>query len=486
MLFAVPLPLMTFTDANVYVSAAQEYLFRPVMGRTAGYPLVLRVFHGIWASPTLPVIAQHLAVVLASVAIYAIARNAHVSRTLAALAAGVWLISIDWVWLEHQLLTETVGAVLLVGSLAIFALAPTRRFGIWRVSIAAGLCGAVLGLGAGLVRPALLAGLPGIVLAALLLLRAPMRVRAASAAVLAVTCGVLFYGYLKVQDDHTHFGMRLVGSELDLGLYPQVAPVAKCSKFTPPPGTRPLCERTPPSQRPTSDWYYWQPNSPGRKLLAKRPGLKGAIKLWASRADKAQAGDERRQKLAAFQRLFGLGSGNTHRLGDQGTELFSLRGADTGAAPVVVQAIQAYYGKGDAPNRPARFPYVVLEDLQGATRPSGPLLLIALAVALAGAVLGRGRAQRLAIVAGAAGWLPALSATWSAGQFNWRYVLATIPLISLAAFGAVSALVARKRAVRDDSPAMRGNVAVGAGAQPLIDAPRGTHTTGTREGSRIG
>src|SRR5262245_37549612 len=60
MWIALPNPLMTFTDANVYVRAAQEFLFRPIEGRTAGYPLFLRVVHSINGSVDAPVITQHL------------------------------------------------------------------------------------------------------------------------------------------------------------------------------------------------------------------------------------------------------------------------------------------------------------------------------------------------------------------------------------------------------------------------------------------
>jgi hypothetical protein len=449
MLIALPLPLMTFTDANVYVAAAQQFLFRPVEGRTAGYPLVLRILHDVWATPTLPVVLQHVLVLAASVALYAAARVAGVSRTLAALGVGIWLVSIDWIWLEHQLLTETIGVVLVVAAVALLVLVPVRGRSAWPVAIGAGVAAGVMALGAGIVRPAVFPALPGIVLAALLLLRAPVRMRLASAAALALTFGALFVGYLYVQDDHTGFGMRLVGSELDMGAYPAVAPVAQCDRFTPPPGTRSLCEGTPPDDRPTKDWYYWDPTSPGRALLAARPDLADEIKLWASRAYEVHTGDLRRDQLEALQRLFGLG-GDRRPLGEQDADQVSLEIADIQPAPVVVGAIQAYYGQGDAPNRPAGTPYGVLEDLQGPTRPPGLLLLLALLLACAGAVLGLGRARRFVLVVAATGWLPVLFGTWSGGQFNWRYVLLGIPFIATAAFGALSALAARHAARRSD------------------------------------
>jgi hypothetical protein len=147
----------------------------------------------------------------------------------------------------------------------------------------------------------------------------------------------------------------------------------------------------------------------------------------------------------ALQRLFGLG-GVRRPLGEQDTAQVSLRGADARPAPVVVTAVQAYYGATDAPNAPAGFPYGVLEDLQAATRPPGIVLLFALLLTLAGAALGLGPPRRFAIVLATTGWLPVLYGTWAGALFNWRYVLLGIPFIAVAAFGAVSALLARRAA----------------------------------------
>ena len=267
---------------------------------------------------------------------------------------------------------------------------------------------------------------------------------------LLVTSGALFF-LLKVQGDHTGFGMRLVGSELDMGVYPAVGPVAQCDRFTPPPGTRSLCERTPPDERPTRDWYYWDPNSPGRKLLAARPDLHEAIKLWASRALEAQAGDVRHDQLVAFQRLFGLG-GDRRPLGESDTEQVSLRSADTGSAQVVVTAIQAYYGPSDAPTRPAGFPYGVLEDLrfrQGHRASSCYSPSCSPAQGPCGT-----RSRPPLRDSRCRNWLVArVVRNVDRRSFNWRYVLLGVPFIAIAAFGAVSALLARRTARKLDHDA---------------------------------
>lgn len=446
MVIALPLPLMNFTDANVYVDAAREYLFRPVMGRTAGYPLFLRLGHDVSGSPIFPVILQHMAALLVVFAVYVIALAVRVPRTLAALAAAVLALSVDWIWLEHQLLTEVVGTTLAVLAVAVIAI-PSRlsrsAVGIILLAVVA----AVLAMAGAIVRPALLAALPGIGLAMLLLPRTRFRSRIVGTLVLVVVCIGLLEGYIKVQQDHTGFH-GIVGSELDLGQYPGVAPFANCKDFVVPRGARALCETTPPASRPTSDSYYWDSNTAGRRFLAAHPGSEPLIRLWASRAAHAQSGELLKIRLTAFQRLFGLG-GRVQPVGDQGPALVSLRNADAGAAAVTVAAIKAYYGSKDAPNHPARSPYGVLIDIQPWTRPPGLLLLAALVVGIVGAALGRGIARRATITIGVTGWVPLLYATWAGGLYNWRYVLPGIPLIALATVAALAAILARRRGAVD-------------------------------------
>ncbi|MEV4420868.1 hypothetical protein AB0L40_12945 [Patulibacter sp. NPDC049589] len=445
---ALPQPLMSYTDANVYVRAAQEYLFRPLEGRTAGYPLFLRLSHDVSGSPTFPVVLQHLLSLVGGLLLYATALAVRVPRAVAAVAAAVWLLSIDWLWLEHQLLTETLASALAMAALAALVLVPIRqRENQWVTAALVVLLGVgvgILAMSAGFVRPALFPVLPGVGLAALLLMRVSLKMRVLTSTALVLTCLVMLLGYLHEQEKKTGF-YGLVGSPpaQDLGGYPGVAPFAQCSKFKVPRGTRSLCENTPADSRPGSDYYYWDGSSPGRKLLAAHPNLNASIKLWATRAAAAQSGDVWGTQVTAFQRLFGFG-GLVRPVTDQGTQILNLKGADAGPAAVAVDAINAYYGPGSAPNKPARAPWGALTALQPITRPSGLVLVLFGLVLLAGVAFGRGIGRRAAIAFGAAGWVPALYATYAGGLFNWRYVVPSVPVIALAAAAAVAALLARR------------------------------------------
>lgn len=447
MMIALPQPMMPFTDANVYVRAAQEYLFRPLEGRTAGYPLFLRIAHGISDGPLLPVVLQHLMSLVGGILLYATARRVRVPRGLAALAAATWLLSIDWLWLEHQLLTETLASLLTMCAIAAIVLVPLDRWRRgWRpvaaVAVVIVLAGA-LAMGSGIVRPALFPALPGVGLCTLLLMRARPVARVAASGLLVLVCLVVLLGYLHEQEEKTGF-YGIVGSPpaQDLGGYPAIAPLADCSRFRVPPGTRALCETTPSDDRRGPDYYYWDGSSPGRKLLAARPELNAAIKLWAGRATEAQADDLQQAKFVAFQRLFGFG-GLVREGTDQGTQILNLEGADVNAAGVAVDAINAYYGPGSAPNPPAGTPWGVLTTLQPFTRPSGLVMLLCAVLLLAGVLLGHGIARRAALAFGVGGWLPVVFATYTGSQFNWRYVVPSVPFIALAAVTAGAALMAR-------------------------------------------
>jgi len=48
-------------------------------------------------------------------------------------------------------------------------------------------------------------------------------------------------------------------------LYARSGPFAECSRFTPPTGTRVLCEKTPPEQRPGAFYYVWDLTSVARR-----------------------------------------------------------------------------------------------------------------------------------------------------------------------------------------------------------------------------
>lgn len=434
-------PLLTFSDANAYVRAADGALFLPLEGRTAGYPLFLRVLHDVWADPLLPVVVQHLLAVAGALALYAVAVALGVPRTLAALPAAVWLVPVDWLWLEHQLLTETLATALAAAALALAVLSP-------RGPVPTGVAVGVVALAAAIVRPSALALAPG--LAVVLVLLAPGRRPALQAAgAFAATYAVLLGGYVLVQEDRTGF-TGIVAASTDMGDYVGVAPLARCDRFTPPPGTERLCESTDPDDRPGTDHYYFSGDSPARRLLAEDPSRLPAIREWGARAAEAHRGAIWASRANALRRMFGLGGLDRRGTGDNPREM-RLEGADQRPFAATSAAVAAYYGPEHADTDEPRWPYDALAAIQPLTRPPRLMLLAAFLLTVAGAV--RGRAHRRAILAIAAvAWIPLAAATFSGGQFYtsapsgqflWRYALPAMPFVALAAVIAATALRSR-------------------------------------------
>lgn len=451
MVAGLPHPLETFTDANVYVRAAHAQLFLPLEGRTAGYPLFLRVVHGVWGRPEVPVVLQHLIALLACAALYVTGRRIGLGSMLAAVPAALWALPVDWLWLEHQLLTETLSAALGVAAVALAFTVPATSA---RRAAALGLACALVTVGAGVVRPTLLLTAPGLLLGLVLVAPRPSsrrRIAAAAAATYALGVGALGVTYVALQEHATGF-RGLIGPSLDMGAYVGMAPIADCARFDVPPGTESLCERTPPARREGTDYYYFAPRAPGRVLVTAHPELLSAVDLWGRRAAAAQRGDLRRERLKAFRRLLGLG-GAARPGYDYGPREMRLGGADRRSAPVTASAIAGYYGQRAARVPQPRRAYRILAALQPWTRPPRQLLLLALLVTALGGVLGRGLQRRAAIALGVVAWLPLAYATYTGGQFYtsvpsgaflWRYALPSLPVVGLAAMAAVGALMQRR------------------------------------------
>lgn len=449
----LPQPLLTFTDPNAYVRAAQDHLFHPLEGRTPGYPLVLRLLHDAWPSIAVPMVLNHLLALVACAGLYAIGRRLGLTAGLAVVAAVLWAIPVDWLWLEHQLMTETVATALVVAAVAAataFPYSTVRRAAIIGVACAVLIAAAVS------VRPALLAVVPGLALAlALVAPRPTWRLRPAAAAVAAfgVTFVVIAAAYVAAQEHQTGY-RGLIGPSIDMGAYAGMAPLAECSRFEVPAGTDSLCQSRPPRERPLADFYYFDARSPGRRLAADRPDLLPAIDEWGSRAAEAQAGDLWRSRLSALGQLLGLADGNRFDR-EYGPRDLRLDGASRRSAPVTAAAVADYYGTGAAQVPGPRWSYRALSAIQPWTRPPRLLLLAALLITAAGVLFGRGWRRRATIALGTIAWLPPLSATYiggqfytsvPSGQFVWRYAVPSLPFIGLAAAIATAELLRRVRA----------------------------------------
>jgi hypothetical protein len=74
-------------------------------------------------------------------------------------------------------------------------------------------------------------------------------------------------------------------------LYTRAAQFADCTEFTPPAGTRVLCEDRPASQRPGSRYYLVAPNGPAQRHFGPIGNHDALLGRWARRAILAQPDD---------------------------------------------------------------------------------------------------------------------------------------------------------------------------------------------------
>jgi hypothetical protein len=223
----------------------------------SGYHLLLAALRLVWPA-TLPIVLlQHLMGLATGVIAYALAREAGVARGWAAAAAAPILLAGEVLYLEHSVMTETLITLLLAGALLLLVRAGRRR----SLALAA-LAGLLLGLCAitrSIGVPLAVVGVAWLAVLAPQALGARLRLAAGTAVTAAAVVGV----YLAVATTGTHPGLF---DNSSLYAYARVGQFADCSRFTPPAGTRSLCESTPTKGRPGPRFYAGDPASPGVRL----------------------------------------------------------------------------------------------------------------------------------------------------------------------------------------------------------------------------
>jgi hypothetical protein len=232
-------------DSGSYIDAAHYGLFNNVYD-PAGYPVFIRLLHLVDPHLSALIVVQHL-LGLATAGLLALA--------VVELTGSVWIglvpacvVLFDGygLWVEHTPLTETLFRFLVV---AILALAlRLRTESRWS---AAGV-GALVAASAA-VRPM---GLTlGVVIVLWLLLAGggTLRQRVLPAVLVALAAVVVTGGYVLAHQSQTGF----TGLTRDAGrvLYAQAGRFADCADFTPPTGTRALCEPTPRDERGSFNQY---------------------------------------------------------------------------------------------------------------------------------------------------------------------------------------------------------------------------------------
>jgi hypothetical protein len=226
-------------------------------------------------------------------------------------------------------------------------------------------------------------------------------------------------------------------------IYTRVAPFADCSKFTPPDGTAFLCESTPPSQRPGSDYYAWT-GGPARERYGDFKLGNEELRAFSVAAIMAQPLDYATEMLADLSRFL-LPVGPRHSpSGGTGPSVLRVD-APTPTPDVVTPVLVSYY---DGTSMTTRAQVLdVLAWLQAALRVGTLALSAALLVAAVGAV--RLRDERRWILLFIAFTATTLVACVATSNFSWRYAVPVIPFAFIAAALAGSGLSRSRRHDRE-------------------------------------
>jgi hypothetical protein len=280
-----------YSDSGIYFDGAVASLWADPI-RPVGYSMFLRLLHAIAPHLILVIIVQHALGLGAAVLFFLAVRRCGGPRGLGLVPAAIIALGGDQLFLEHAALSDAL-FVFLLGAMLYCAVRASQGGALW--SALAGLCA---GLGVwvreeGLVMIALLA--LWLIFSAGRPTRRTLGIGAVSLALSLATVG----GY--VGWHHAASGKSGVLTSNDAwNLYGRVAPWADCTKFTPPPGTKGLCERTSPSHRGypsvtskrhrSSEYYIYSPISPAYRLLgpayfvSKYPHAMQLLRKWSEAA----------------------------------------------------------------------------------------------------------------------------------------------------------------------------------------------------------
>src|SRR5918992_4651172 len=393
--------LMGWPDAASYIAVSQGELFGNEL-RPAGYPIVLWLLYQLAPSLTLVVIVHHLlGLATAAIVFFAVARTG-APRWVGLIPAGVVALGGDGIFLEHSPISETVFIFLMVAALY----ATVRALG--HDSLRWALLGGLFLALAGTVRVVALPLLPLYPLVLLAGRPVPWRRRAAVAG--ACVAGILLVlgPYLAIEQ-HTTGKVGLSRNGV-WNMYGRVAPFADCSKFTPPPGTQPLCEATPRASRPitaqyTFNWWYspairnyGDPHSATPEQTAVVASFVWAV-IWGQPLDYAEEVGAGLLRHIAPDSLRGYGGGPSY--------------SDLVNEPILFHAAFQEYGRRLAAEHYSdgrRFSSRgwLLDGLRAAesvTRISGPVFVLFALLSFAAPFVTSGRQRRAAVLFAVTAWL---------------------------------------------------------------------------------
>jgi hypothetical protein len=392
---------MGWPDAKSYIDVAHGSLFGNVL-RPAGYPLLVWLLD-LW-HPTLAwvVAVNHLFGLATAAVLFAVIWRAGAPPALGLVAAAVVALNGDTAFVEHSPLSEPL-FTLLVAVALYGAVRTLRPVGLgWPLAVGALLAYATTVRVVGAVL------LP--VFGAWLLFASsgPLRRRARTAGLAAVAVVAVLGAYTVAEEASVGaIGLSRHGA---WHLYARVAGFADCSRFTPPPGTRVLCDDAPRAVRGTVDEYLFQgAHSPAYRAFgdpfSSSPQHVAAIGSFARAAIVHQpldylrevGGDTLRYVAPDAFRRYGGGPSYADLVGAP-----ILRNPLYGAQGL--WSVRAYYGWGPGGfiwDPPVFRPLLRYES---ATRVEGPLFVVLALLSLSAPFVLRGRPRAAALLLTLTAW----------------------------------------------------------------------------------
>ena len=282
---------MDLTDTVGYLWQLEIGVFHDPV-HPAGYGIFLQAIRELTTRLEVTIAIQHMLGLASGVVLYAAVRRFGGPIWTAVAAAAAVLLSLDQIFLEHALMSETLFTLLLCLSLyaCARAFAPGTKLlgsldtrGAWLLA-----AGALLGLsacvrGVAMPLPAVLA------LWAALALGGPALVRIRNAALVGGAALAVLLSYAAL--NYAESDQFALGESTGWALYSRAAPFADCEQFSPPEGTESLCETSDPHSRPGPDFYGWESESPARRLYGGQPTGDEELATFGRRAILAQPFD---------------------------------------------------------------------------------------------------------------------------------------------------------------------------------------------------
>lgn len=253
-----------YVDTQSYIGIASDITDGNPFKTTSfpqGYPRFLVLLHAIAAQPALVPFVQHIMSVASALLLYATARRIGAPVWAAVVPAAVVMLMGIQAFIAQAILSEPLFTFLV----ALLLYTGVRSLGSRNLAWPA-----VTGLLVGLVPIVRFAGivLVPVVLAWFLLAGRSWGQRLAFGGVATAVAVAVLGGYtLWASQGEEQQG---TAGATSWPLYARVAGFADCREFTPPPGTRVLCDATPPGQRTQggNDYLYSVVTSPAYRALA--------------------------------------------------------------------------------------------------------------------------------------------------------------------------------------------------------------------------